>query len=118
MTRLDSIAPCPQKPNCVSTLATDAHAIAPIPFRSTPAEAMQTLLAILKEIPRTTIVFADESVVRAEFRTLVFRFVDDGVFVVDEESHAIHFRSAARTGTYDFGVNRKRMETIRARFQR
>ncbi|USK36220.1 DUF1499 domain-containing protein [Bacillus sp. F19] len=28
----------------------------------------------------------------------------------------MHFRSASRTGYYDFGVNRKRMEGIRERF--
>jgi uncharacterized protein (DUF1499 family) len=28
----------------------------------------------------------------------------------------IHVRSAARLGSYDFGVNRKRVESLRAQF--
>jgi uncharacterized protein (DUF1499 family) len=39
--------------------------------------------------------------------------VDDVEFRFDEATHTIHFRSAARSGHYDFGVNRKRMEDLR-----
>lgn len=114
-----SLPPCPRTPNCVSTQATDAeHAIAPIPYSGPAAEALRRLVAILRDIPRTTITSVDAETVRAKFRTRVFRFVDDAVFVLDDATKTIHFRSAARLGRRDFGVNRARMEQLRAAFEK
>src|SRR5260370_11338091 len=114
-----SLPPCPRTPNCVSTQATDAeHGIAPIHYSGTPADAMKHLLGILSNIPRTTITSGEGDTVRAKFRTLVFRFVDAAVFVVDGTTKSIHFRSAARLGRRDFGVNRRRMEEIRTPFEK
>lgn len=112
-----TLTPCPDKPNCVSTQATDAHAIAPIPYRSTQADAMQRLLAILRAMPRTTIVQSGADSVRVEFRTRVFGFVDDAQFAIDDKTKTIHFRSASRVGHSDLGVNRRRMEEIRKAFE-
>ena len=112
------IKPCPGSPNCVSTLARDRqHGIAPIAFKGSAGAAMQRLLTIVRALPRVTIVESAGNVLRTEFRTLMLRFVDDVAFVVDPNAQLIHFRSASRTGRSDFGVNRKRMEDIRARFQ-
>jgi uncharacterized protein (DUF1499 family) len=47
--------------------------------------------------------------------SLLARFVDDVEIVFDDATKSIHFRSAARTGYYDFGVNRRRMEEVRRR---
>ncbi len=114
-----SLPPCPRTPNCVSTQATDPeHGIAPIPYSVTAAEAMQRLVAILRDIPRTTITSVDAETVRAKFRTRVFRFVDDAMFVLDDDTKTIHFRSAARLGRRDFGVNRARMESLRTAFEK
>lgn len=113
-----TLPPCPRTPNCVSTQATDKeHGIAPIRYDGPPAQAMQRLVAILRDIPRTTITNAEGDTVRAQFRTLVFRFVDDAVFIVDDTTKTIHFRSASRVGRSDLGVNRRRMEQIRAAFE-
>jgi uncharacterized protein (DUF1499 family) len=43
-------------------------------------------------------------------------FVDDVEFFLDEGANVIHVRSASRLGQSDLGVNRKRVETIRAKF--
>jgi uncharacterized protein (DUF1499 family) len=111
------LPPCPRTPNCVSTQATDKeHGIAPIRYHGPPAAAVTRLVGILKEIPRTTITSADGDSVHAQFRTLVFRFVDDAVFILDDTTKSIHFRSASRLGRSDFGVNRRRMEQIRTAF--
>jgi len=53
-----------------------------------------------------------------EFRSALFGFVDDVEFRMDEPAGRIDVRSASRTGYYDFGVNRRRVEEIRARFSR
>ena len=64
-----SLPPCPNKPNCVSTQATDAHAIAPIRYRSAQPQAMQRLLDVLRGVPRSRIVQSGADSVRVEFPT-------------------------------------------------
>lgn len=112
------LPPCPRTPNCVSTQArSKLHAIAPIPYRSSRPQARARLLAILASLPRTKVVAADEGSIQAVCRSAVFRFADDLLLLLDDDAKLIHFRSASRLGRRDFGVNRARMETIRARFE-
>ena len=111
------LPPCPSTPNCVSTQATSAvHAIAPIAYRGSAEAAMARIVAIVEAMPRARIVERKPMSMRVEFRTRLFRFVDDVMFEIDEAKKTIEFRSASRVGRNDLGVNRKRMETIRARF--
>jgi uncharacterized protein (DUF1499 family) len=112
-----ALEPCPRTPNCVSTQATDAHRIEPFRYSGTKEQARERLLAILKAMPRTTINAGDSNAIRAEFTTRIFRFTDDAIFVFDDQSKTVHFRSASRVGRSDLGVNRRRMEEIRAKFR-
>jgi uncharacterized protein (DUF1499 family) len=108
------LAPCPASRNCVSSRAEDEqHRVAPLPFTGTASEAMTRLAAVLRELPRTTIVEADGSYLHAESRSALFRFVDDVEFLADEAAKVIHVRSASRVGSSDLGVNRRRVEAIR-----
>jgi uncharacterized protein (DUF1499 family) len=43
-------------------------------------------------------------------------FVDDLELQVDAAAQVIHVRSASRLGRRDFGVNRARIEALRAAF--
>ncbi len=43
-------------------------------------------------------------------------FVDDVEFYLDRNTNVIQIRSASRLGRSDLGVNRQRIETIRAKF--
>ena len=109
------LSPCPSSPNCVSTQAQDSgHAIAPFRYRKSRAEAKEALKVVLNGLSRTRLVEEDESYLHYEFTSLLLRFVDDVEFLFDEESKTIHFRSASRTGYGDLGVNRTRMEQVRA----
>ena len=111
------LPPCPSTPNCVSTQANDAiHAIAPISYRGSAEAAMARIAAIVGAMPRATIVERKPASMRVEFRTRLFRFVDDVMFEIDDAKKTIEFRSASRVGRNDLGVNRKRMEAIRAAF--
>lgn len=108
------LAPCPASPNCVSSQAGDeAHGIAPLALRGTPAEAMDRIVAALGETPRVTIVTRTDTYLHAECRSALFRFVDDLEVFIDEAEGVIHFRSASRVGHSDFGVNRKRVERLK-----
>ena len=108
--------PCRRTPNCVSSQADPAdteHYIAPIPFRGDAIAAVRTALAAM---PRATIVSEKQNYLYAEFRSKLLGFVDDVEFFFD--GSAIQVRSAARLGRRDFGVNRNRIERLRARLSR
>ncbi|MEI8013400.1 MAG: DUF1499 domain-containing protein [Nitrospira sp.] len=109
------LAPCPSSPNCVSTQAQDeGHAIEPIRYRKSRAEAKEALKEVIRSMPRTKLVEEDETYLHYEATSLLLRFVDDVEFLLDDETKTIHFRSASRIGYGDLGVNRKRMEQVRA----
>ena len=113
------LAPCPDSPNCVSTKSKDPdRTMAPLPYHTSGRESMDRLVAIVREMKRATIVSATPSYLHVEFRSALFRFVDDVEFALDDSARVIHFRSASRTGYYDFGVNRKRMKEISDRYLR
>ena len=107
---------CPSSPNCVSSLATDSHFIEPLRFSGEGAVALARLREILTRRPDTRIVASTDATLLVEFRTTL-GFVDDGLFVLDAPGSAIQLRSAARTGYWDLGKNRRRMEEIRRQFQ-
>ncbi|MCS6850866.1 MAG: DUF1499 domain-containing protein [Gemmataceae bacterium] len=111
------LAPCPRSPNCVSTQADDPdHAIAPLRFTGSADEARRRLRRALARLPRLTVVTETENYLHVEARSALFRFVDDVEFLIDPEAGLIHFRSASRVGWSDLGVNRRRMEQVRAAF--
>lgn len=113
------LAPCPSSPNCVSTRSGDPrHAIAPFAYTGTAAEARERLLSALRAAKRCRVVTADQTYIHAEFTSALFRFVDDVEFQIDPDARLVHFRSASRVGHSDLGVNRKRMEALRASFDR
>lgn len=114
------LSPCSSSPNCVSTLASsndERHAIEPYRYRKPRAEAKEVLKAAVAGLPRTKLVEEDESYLHYEFTSRLLRFVDDVEFMLDDDSKTIHFRSASRVGYGDLGVNRNRMEEIRALVQ-
>ena len=111
------LAPCPSSPNCVSSQSTDAlHQIAPLTFTSTPEQALAKLKSIIQSLPRTQIITETEDYLYAEFKSALLGFVDDVEFYLDQNANIIHVRSASRLGQSDLGVNRQRIETIRAKF--
>jgi uncharacterized protein (DUF1499 family) len=65
---------------------------------------------------RVTVVEERKDYLHAEIRSLIFRFVDDIEFSLAADAGLINVRSASRMGYSDFGVNRKRVERIRAAF--
>jgi uncharacterized protein (DUF1499 family) len=54
--------------------------------------------------------------IRAEFRSRIFRFVDDVEIAFSKTESLIHIRSAARIGRGDLGVNRRRVREIAKHF--
>ncbi len=106
---------CPESPNCVSSDAQDEkHHIAPLTFSLPVADAWTVLKAQVVKLPRTVVVAEKPGYLHVECRSAVFGFVDDLEFQLRAEQGVIAVRSAARTGYYDFGANRQRVEDLRA----
>ncbi len=112
-----TLAPCPNRPNCVSSQATDpSHFIEPIRFPGSPADAWAVLKFALQSLPRTSVVEEAGWYLRAEAKSRIFGFIDDVEFLMDVPKGMIHVRSASRTGYSDLGVNRNRIEHVRKIF--
>ena len=109
------LAALPDSPNCVSTQTEDAaKKLEPVPFDTTAEQAVTAIEQSLSGLPRTTVVKKTLKYLHAENSSLIFRFVDDIEFQIDEENKLVHFRSASRVGHSDLGANRKRMSQVRA----
>ncbi|MCW8892019.1 MAG: DUF1499 domain-containing protein [Deltaproteobacteria bacterium] len=109
------LMPCPASPNCVSTDATDTkHQIAPFKIKSSDIDVWQQIQQQVSALPKTQIVTATENYLHAECRSSLFGFIDDLEFLLRPEQGEIAIRSAARLGYSDLGVNRKRVESLRA----
>ena len=110
------LAPCPDSPNCVSSEAAIAEQrVAPLRYDGDAARARNRLLDALHGMDRARIARVADDYVHVEFRSAVFGFVDDMEFYFGTPG-TVQVRSASRTGHYDFGVNRERIESISARF--
>ncbi len=108
---------CKSSPNCVSSQAEDAeHLVAPFKLVVNPEIAWEKLrLSLLAE--GMLIVHDSNQSLHAEATSKIFRFVDDIHAILDTQAKLIHIYSASRVGYSDFGVNRKRVETIRQQLQ-
>ena len=91
--------------------------IDPLPFKAGgTAASMKALEAVLNTMPGMTIVEQRPDYLYAQAQTRWLKFVDDLEFWANPASNAIELRSASRLGREDFGVNRQRIEKIRAAY--
>ena len=108
------LKPCPDSPNCVCSMyEKDEHYVKAISYKGEKAHFKQLLLKVIAEMPRTKVVNDSANHLHVEFTSAIFRFVDDVEFYFDNDENVVHVRSASRSGYYDFGVNRSRIEKIR-----
>ena len=108
------------RPNWVSSHVApgDKHFIAPLKVAGAPAAALAKLDAVVRAMPRATVVTSRSDYVHVEFASAGLGFVDDTEFTPDPAGGAIHVRSGARLGVRDFDVNRKRVEALREALSR
>jgi uncharacterized protein (DUF1499 family) len=112
------LTPCPASPNCVCTTDTDAeHGIAPLTYSDSRDAAMAKLKGVIQAMERSQIVVESSDYLHVEYTSKLMGFVDDVEFYFDPAGGAIQVRSASRLGQSDLGVNRKRVEEIRQKFQ-
>lgn len=110
------LAACPSSPNCVCSYDTDAqHQIAPISYSSGKPEAITALKQVIQSLERTAIISETADYLHTEFTSKLMGYVDDVEFYFDPTTSVIQVRSASRLGKSDLGVNRQRIELIRAK---
>ena len=80
------------------------------------AAAFEVLEAVLAGLPHTEVVSSDGSYLHALARSPK-GYIDDVEFLATPAENAIHLRSAARSGVFDFGVNRRRIRRVKRMFR-
>lgn len=91
--------------------------IAPFTVQGKGSDALQRLAQLLKGMPGVTVVTQTGDYVHAQCQTKWLRFTDDLELWLEPTGQLIHVRSASRLGREDFGVNRERVEALRAAFE-
>ena len=118
------LKPPSSTPNSVSSQASlypdhpqQAYAaIAPLTFKGDGEAAIKQLAQVLTQMPRTVIVTQNADYLYAQSTTALLKFTDDVEFWLDKPNNVIQVRSSSRLGRKDLGVNRARVEAIRAAF--
>lgn len=114
------LASCGRRLNCVSSQADPGDAqrfVAPIALRGDAASAIAAARRAVESMARARVTAHEDGYLRAEFRSKWMGFVDDVEFLYDRSAGLLHVRSASRLGRRDFGVNRARVEALRARIE-
>lgn len=103
---------CWTSPNCVSSQAdpSDAeHYVSPLPLAG-----LEELAVAAGALPGCVEEARTEVALRFRCDTPSGLYTDDLDLVVDAAAGVVHVRSSSRIGRRDFGVNRERVEALRA----
>lgn len=104
---------CPSSPNCVSSMEEGKQYIQPLSYSGEVNEALSIIKREIASLSDVSLVEQNDHYLHYAFKSKLFRFVDDFEIYLPDGQQVVHLRSASRLGYYDFGVNRKRVETIK-----
>ncbi len=88
--------------------------IAPLAVQGNGPATLARIKTIVQGMTGVEVIKSDADYLYARFTTRWMRFVDDVEFWFDPMNNVIQVRSASRVGRGDLGVNRKRIEAVRA----
>ncbi len=88
--------------------------IAPLSVRGDGAATVAKLKGIVEGMDGAKLITNAPDYLYAQYTTPLMKYVDDIEFWFDPTANVIHVRSASRLGKSDLGVNRKRIEVVRA----
>ncbi len=88
--------------------------IAPLALRGDGPATLAKVKAIVEATPGAQVVTSKPDYLYAQVTTPLMKFVDDVEFWFDPTAQVVQVRSASRVGKSDMGVNRKRVEAVRA----
>ena len=115
--REGKLKPCPDLANCVSSQSREeSQGVEPLAVPENLHDPMARLKEIVLGLGRAEIVREEADYLWVRITSKTLRFKDDLEFYYDPSARVVQVRSASRLGRYDFGVNRKRVERVRALF--
>lgn len=88
--------------------------IAPLALRGDGPATLAKIKAVVEAMPGAKVVKSEPDYLYAQYTTKLMKYVDDVEFWYDPAAQVIQVRSASRLGKSDLGVNRKRVEAVRA----
>jgi len=91
-----------------------AAQIAPFALGHDGPATIVKIRAVVEAMAGAKIVTSGADYLYAQFTTPLMKFVDDMEFWYDPAAQVVQVRSASRIGESDMGVNRKRIEAVRA----
>lgn len=91
-----------------------AAQIAPLPLRGDGPATIARIKAVVMTMAGAKLVRSETDYLYAQYTTPLMKFVDDVEFWYDPAAQAIQVRSASRIGKGDMGLNRRRIEAVRA----
>lgn len=89
--------------------------IAPLPASGGGPATIARIKAIAETMPGARVVKSEPDYLYLQYTSRLMRFVDDTEFWFDPAAQVVQVRSSSRVGHGDRGVNRERIEHIRAR---
>lgn len=107
---------CARTSNCVNTQDVGGG-VEPLRFTDSPESAWRRLRAAVAGLPRITVLAESDGYLRVEAASAIYGFRDDLEALLDAEASVIHLRSASRVGLRDRGINARRVERVRRRFE-
>ena len=78
-------------------------------------KSFKELIEILKNTPRVKIIDIKENYLHALAISRIMKFVDDIEIKKSEKNNILEVKSKSRTGFYDLGVNKRRINTLHFR---
>jgi uncharacterized protein (DUF1499 family) len=88
--------------------------IAPLALKGDGPATIAKIKAIVEGMDGAKVVKSERDYLYAQYTTKLMRYMDDVEFWFDPAAKVIQVRSASRVGRGDLGVNRKRVEAVRA----
>jgi len=105
---------CPDSPNCINS---EALTVSPINISKIEEKLAWSLLQQVITEQGGKIQSKSTDYLSAIFTSDIFGFIDDVEARLDLDAKVIHLRSASRVGYYDFGVNARRLKTLKKAMQ-
>jgi uncharacterized protein (DUF1499 family) len=88
--------------------------IAPLRVKGEGPATIAQIKALVEGMDGAKVVKSEPGYLYAQFTSKLMKYVDDVEFWFDPAANVIQVRSASRVGRGDLGVNRKRIEAVRA----
>ncbi|MCX6131246.1 MAG: DUF1499 domain-containing protein [Proteobacteria bacterium] len=89
-----SLSACPDKPNCVSSQASnEKQKLSSLPLKGSALDSIKRLTELIEAMPHAKIIEKRDHYLYAEFESSLFHFVDDLEFWVSDKTQEIHLKN-------------------------